>query len=199
LSVGGNIRATETITAETNLAVTGTSTHTGTTTLTGRVGIGKAPHATYACDVNGTLNATNILLGGSTITSSKWTAGTPSTNIYYNLGNVGIGTTDPLTYKLNVNGNINTSGTLTTTGNMGVGTTDTATYKLNVNGNSFFNGVLNHNTRYRPDDNFPCNKMNLWGSGGAYGFGIDGGTLDYFTGSITFKVNYTIIRCFLFR
>jgi hypothetical protein len=45
LSVGGNIRATGNITAETNLTVTGTST------LTGRVGIGKAPHATYACDI----------------------------------------------------------------------------------------------------------------------------------------------------
>ncbi len=31
-------------------------------------------------------------------------------------GNVGIGNTDPGTYKLNVTGNINTSGTLTTTG-----------------------------------------------------------------------------------
>jgi len=33
-------------------------------------------------------------------------------------GNVGIGNTDPGTYKLNVTGNINTSGTLTTTGNI---------------------------------------------------------------------------------
>ena len=68
-------------------------------------------------------------------------------------------------------------------GNVSIGTTDFATYKLNVNGNSFFNGVLNHNTRYRPDDNFACNKINFWGTGGNYGFGIDGGTLDYFTGS----------------
>jgi hypothetical protein len=42
---------------------------------------------------------------------------------------------------------------------------------------------MNFNTRYRPDDNFPCNKINIWGTGGNYGFGIDGGTLDYFTGS----------------
>jgi hypothetical protein len=68
-------------------------------------------------------------------------------------------------------------------GNVSIGTTDVVTYKIYVNGNTFFNGVLNHNTRYRPDDNFPCNKMNLWGSGGNYGFDIDGGTLDYFTGS----------------
>jgi hypothetical protein len=35
-------------------------------------------------------------VGGTAFTGSKWTAGTPSTNIYYNLGNVGIGTTNPL-------------------------------------------------------------------------------------------------------
>ena len=58
LSVGGNIRATGNITVDTNLTATGTST------LTGRVGIGKAPHATYACDVNGTLNATSVLVNG---------------------------------------------------------------------------------------------------------------------------------------
>jgi hypothetical protein len=69
------------------------------------------------------------------------------------------------------------------TGNIGIGTTDPPGYKLNVNGTTFFNGRISHNTRYRPDDNFPCNKMNLWGSDGAYGFGIDGGTLDYFAGS----------------
>jgi hypothetical protein len=73
LSVGGNIRATGTITADTNLTATGTST------LTGRVGIAKAPHATYACDVNGTLNATSVLVGGTAITGSKWTG---TTGIY---------------------------------------------------------------------------------------------------------------------
>jgi hypothetical protein len=117
----------------------------------GNVAIGTTDTATYKLNVNGTINATSILVGGSSI-GSKWTG---TTNIYN-----------------------------TALGNVGIGTTDTATYKLNVNGSSFFNGVINHNTRYRPDDNFPCNKMNLWGSGGNYGFGIDGGTLDYFTGSI---------------
>ncbi len=56
LSVDGNIRATGNITTDTNL------TATGTNTLRGRVGIGKTPHTTYTCDVNGTLNATNVLV-----------------------------------------------------------------------------------------------------------------------------------------
>ena len=89
LSVGGNIRTTGNITAETNLTVTGTST------LTGRVGIGKAPHATYACDVNGTINATSVLVGGNPVSGSKWTTATDTTRIYYNTGNVGIGNTNP--------------------------------------------------------------------------------------------------------
>ncbi len=39
-------------------------------------------------------NATNLLVNGSAITGSKWTG---TTKIYYNGGNVGIGTTDPQT------------------------------------------------------------------------------------------------------
>jgi len=129
-----------------NTTIAGTLTCDGTSTLTGRVGIGKAPHATFACDVNGNINATSYLLNGSDllgtkqdnltslntigvfntshftnntgtnkidITSSslsKWTNNSvDATKIYYNGGNVGIGTTDPSTYKLNVNGSINSS------------------------------------------------------------------------------------------
>ncbi len=51
----------------TNLAVSGTGTMTGTSTLTGRVRIGKAPHTTYACDINGTINATSVLVNGSAV------------------------------------------------------------------------------------------------------------------------------------
>jgi len=43
--------------------------------------------------------------GGGTV-SSSWLDVVSSTNIYYNDGNVGIGTTDPGTWKLAVNGNI---------------------------------------------------------------------------------------------
>jgi hypothetical protein len=64
--------------------------------VTGNVGIGTAPGATYKVDVNGTLNATSVLIGGNAITGSKWSVGTPSTAICYNSGNVGIGNTTPL-------------------------------------------------------------------------------------------------------
>jgi hypothetical protein len=58
----------------------------------GNVAIGTSPHATYKLDVNGTINATSILVGGAAISGSKWTAGATATNIYYSAGNVGIGT-----------------------------------------------------------------------------------------------------------
>jgi hypothetical protein len=72
-----------------NTTIAGTLTCDGTSTLTGRLGIGKAPHATYACDVNGTINATSVLVGGTAIISSQWVG---TTNIYNTSGNVGIGT-----------------------------------------------------------------------------------------------------------
>jgi hypothetical protein len=43
--------ATGLVSIANDLSVTGNHTQTGTSTLTGRVGIGKAPHATYACDI----------------------------------------------------------------------------------------------------------------------------------------------------
>jgi hypothetical protein len=76
-----------------NTTIAGTLTCDGTSTLTGRLGIGKAPHATYACDVNGTINATSVLVGGTAIISSQWVG---TTNIYNTSGNVGIGTNNPL-------------------------------------------------------------------------------------------------------
>jgi hypothetical protein len=62
----------------------------------GNVGIATTPHATYRLDVNGTINATSVLVGGSTISGSKWTTATDTTRIFYNTGNVGIGTTNPV-------------------------------------------------------------------------------------------------------
>ena len=64
----------------------------GATTITGNVGIGTAPHATYKLDVLGDINCSGAFRVGG-VAQTSWSVGTPSTNIYYNLGNVGIGAT----------------------------------------------------------------------------------------------------------
>ena len=75
----------------------------------GYVGIGKATPA-YKLDVNGEINATGLRINGTPISdgSSQWT--TSGQNVYYNSGNIGIGTTSPNTAKLVVSGNIGAEG-----------------------------------------------------------------------------------------
>src|SRR3989304_5267289 len=72
---------------------------------TGRVGVGNT-NPGYTLDVTGTVNATGFRGDGSQLTNlpgggSQWT--TNGSNIYYNNGNVGIGTTNPGA-KLHISG-----------------------------------------------------------------------------------------------
>jgi hypothetical protein len=97
----------------TSLNVSGNSTHYGTTELSGNVGIGKSVSLTYPLDVSGDINFSGSLYkngvlfssGGGGGGSSQWT--TSGTEIYYDLGNVGIGVgmTNP-EYTLDVSGTI---------------------------------------------------------------------------------------------
>lgn len=59
----------------------------------------------YNLDVNGTISATTLRMGGAAVVSSQWV--TSSTNINYTAGMVSIGTTTaPVGYKLAVGGKI---------------------------------------------------------------------------------------------
>jgi hypothetical protein len=71
------------------------------------VGIGKN-NPSYTLDVNGTINATSVLVNGSAITASGGSAGFWSSNSsnMFTLSNVGIGKSNP-SYTLDVNGTIN--------------------------------------------------------------------------------------------
>jgi hypothetical protein len=54
-------------------------------------------------------------------------------------------------------------------GNVGIGTMDTTTYKLNVNGSQFINNQLKFSDRYISNDNFTCNKITLYPNGFGFG------------------------------
>lgn len=148
-----------------------TLTSTGTTILTGNVGIGTTSHATYKVDVNGSLNATSLLVGGNPISGSKWTTATDTTEIYYNTGNVGIGTTDPLC-KLQIGIASQVSPFIT------------GTFILASHGNTFINNVLSFGIPYRESGaNFPCNKINFYKVAGyGIGFGLGNDGIEYFAG-----------------
>jgi hypothetical protein len=81
----------------------------------GNVGIGTTV-PNYTLDVNGDINYTGDLYQNGVLFSgaSQWIT-TNITEIYYNLGDVGIGTTDP-NYRLDVNGDINYTGELSKDG-----------------------------------------------------------------------------------
>ncbi len=74
----------------------------------GKVGVGTTAPG-YALDVKGTINATNVLVGGNPLGESQWQRCTGG--ISYPSGNVGIGTTAP-GYALDVKGTINATDVL---------------------------------------------------------------------------------------
>ncbi|AOY79960.2 hypothetical protein BJP36_08525 [Moorena producens JHB] len=103
---------------------------TGALTVDGNVGIG-TNNPRQKLEVNGTVKATRFEGDGSGLTGisaggeTKWSDG-DSNRIYYNAGNVGIGTNNP-SQKLEVNGTVKATrsafGSLTVDGNVGIGTT----------------------------------------------------------------------------
>ena len=64
--------------------------------VSGNVGVGVAP-ATYKLNVSGDINCSGAFRvnGTALSTGSRWSLGADTTRIYYNAGNVGIGTTNP--------------------------------------------------------------------------------------------------------
>jgi len=110
---------------------------TGNTRIDGNVGLGNDPGATRLyVEGNGTI--WGILTGQSARIGSTYIGSTPPGSGLIVEGNVGIGTTNPGSYKMQVVGNSRLDG------NVGVGV-DPGTNKLRVSGNSQMDGNLTVN------------------------------------------------------
>jgi hypothetical protein len=83
----------------------------------GHVGIAKLPTG-YHLDVNGGVNAAEYYRNGTLLNLSQWT--TSGSNIHYLAGNVGIGTSSPVS-RLDVSGTITASGGTSTQWNTAFG------------------------------------------------------------------------------
>ena len=158
----------------------------------GNVGIGTVSPQ-YSLDINGTLNATNILVNGTPLnnTSSPWS--TSGNTTYYNLGNVGIGTNTP-GYALDVAGAINATSILVngsplsapstpwslngsnafySSGNVGIGT-NTPGYALDVAGAINATSILvNGSPLSAPSTPWSLNGSDAFYSSGNVGIGTN--------------------------
>jgi hypothetical protein len=142
-----------TLTSGQLLVGNGTSALLQTTNLTwdtgnNRLGIGKT-NPGYVLDVNGTVNATELRVNGTVFTGSTWV--TTGSNIYYNIGNVGIGTTNP-TNILQVGGSgrlriANSSSDYTMIGSADIDGSTNTTIVLSGTDRTSYNGQIDYVAR----------------------------------------------------
>jgi hypothetical protein len=142
----------------------------------GNVGIGTTNPTTAKLVIAGTSGLTGLDMSTTdqyaemrVIRNSKWTS---DKDMFLQYG-AGAGSNLRL-YSNNVETMVLSGG------NVGIGRSPG--HKLDVNGNMFVENNIFFGTTYNGGGaNFPCNKLNIWGTGREYGFGISSYTLDYFS------------------
>ena len=100
---------------------------------TGNVGIGTAPSGVFKLNVNGGINATSLSINNNAIIQSRWSIS--GTRIYYNTGNVTIGTTTDSSDDGNVN-IVTPDSTLYVRGSATAGGQTNITFRGGLEGNS---------------------------------------------------------------
>ena len=155
------------------------------TVTSNRVGIGTT-NPLNALDVRGNITLEGSLLkaDGSPYTNSQWSNSTITSNIYYNLGNIGIGTTNPISALDIRNGNVN----LDINSRIGIGTTnpqyaiDINNGNVNIGGNLYIslNNTINNYNIYTTNSSvtFSSNTivdLLIIGAGGNGGIGAYSG------------------------
>ncbi|MGB3463761.1 MAG: hypothetical protein WBA74_00750, partial [Cyclobacteriaceae bacterium] len=111
----------------------------------GNVGIGTLDPE-YKLDVAGTINADEILMNGSAITSAVWKQA--GDVVSYNTGNVGIGTESP-DYLLDINSDISTGNrTLLNIENINQSTTSTAALEIKSGSSENYTVLRMHGDNY---------------------------------------------------
>ena len=104
----------------------------------GNIGIGIS-NPNYKLDVNGDINFTGSLnQNGSEFKTSQWT--TINNDIYYSLGNVGIGKSTNITEKLDIQGNLRIAGNIipSISSNFDLGSSNYKWKDLYLSGNSIY-------------------------------------------------------------
>ncbi|OFX82265.1 MAG: hypothetical protein A2W99_09415 [Bacteroidetes bacterium GWF2_33_16] len=135
-----------------------------------RVGLGTM-NPLYKLDVVGDINVTgSYKIGGTSIISSQWT--TSGSNIYYNIGNVAIGTTPDATYKLKVNGNLNIIGAVSATsfsGSLTGNVNGVSMTIINLNGDGVIASINNFDLVMSGNmiwlQNNSTNQLSFWYNG----------------------------------